>query len=138
MMVGEAAQRSGLPTKTVRYYEEIGLVVAKREDNGYRVYDEADIHKLRFLQRARGLGFTIEECRNLLSLYEDKRRASSDVKALARARIEEIDRKVEELHSLRDTLARLVDACHGDHRPECPILDDLAGPEAAEPIAANP
>ena len=133
MMVGEAAQRSGLPTKTVRYYEEIGLVVAKREDNGYRVYDEADVHKLRFLQRARGLGFTIDECRSLLSLYEDKRRASGDVKALARARIDEIDRKVAELHSLRDTLARLVDACHGDHRPECPILDDLAGPETANP-----
>ena len=127
MNIGQVADASGLPAKTIRYYEDIGLVVADRRDNGYRDYGEAHLHKLRFVQRARSLGFTIEQCRALLSLYDDKHRASAVVKALAKARLDDIDRKIAELEGLRATLAHLVEACHGDHRPDCPILDDLAG-----------
>lgn len=127
MNIGTAAQASGLPAKTIRYYEEIGLVAPARRDNGYRDYDEADVHRLRFLHRARGLGFSIDDCRHLLSLYDDKHRASADVKALARQRIGDIDEKIAELQSLRNTLSALVHACHGDERPDCPILDELAG-----------
>lgn len=126
MNIGQAAEQSGLPIKTIRYYEEIGLVAPGRRDNGYRRYTEPDLHKLAFLQRARGLGFSIEECRALLSLYEDKHRASAGVKKLALDRIADIDRKLNELQSLRSTLTRLADSCHGDNRPDCPILDDLA------------
>ena len=127
MNIGEAARRAGLPVKTVRYYEDIGLVVATRQPNGFRDYDDTDVHKLAFVQRARSLGFTIKQCRHLLSLYEDKERVSADVKALAEARIAEIDRKLDELASLRRTLSTLVAECHGDSRPDCPILDDLSG-----------
>jgi len=126
MNIAEAAEQSGLPPKTIRYYEEIGLVRPGRAANGYRVYRESDVHKLKFLQRARGLGFSVPDCRQLLSLYEDRNRASADVKSLAQARLEEIDLKLEELKSLRDTLAALIDSCRGDERPDCPILDDLA------------
>jgi len=127
MNIGEASNHSGLPAKTIRYYEEIGLVRPARRANGYRDYGEDDLHKLRFLSRARGLGFTIADCRALLSLYEDTARASADVKALALTRIVEIDRKIGELKSLRATLRHLSQACQGDSRPECPILDGLAG-----------
>ena len=127
MNIGTAAEASGLPAKTIRYYEEIGLVAPARRDNGYRDYAEADVHRLRFLHRARGLGFSIDDCRHLLSLYDDKHRASADVKALARQRIGDIDAKIAELQSLRGTLSALVHACHGDERPDCPILDELAG-----------
>ncbi len=127
MNIGEAARESGLPAKTIRYYEDIGLVRPARRDNGYRDYGAADIHRLRFIQRSRGLGFSIEDCRHLLSLYDDKHRASADVKALARARIGDIDAKIAELQSLRATLSNLVHACHGDARPDCPILSELAG-----------
>jgi Cu(I)-responsive transcriptional regulator len=130
MNIGEAAAASGLPAKTIRYYEDIGLVVADRRGNGYRDYAEEDVHKLRFVQRARGLGFTVDECRNLLSLYEDQERASGEVKQLAEARLADIDRKIEELQGMRAALARLVDACRGDHRPDCPILDDLANKDS--------
>lgn len=127
MNIGDAAERSGLPAKTIRYYEDIGLVVADRRPNGYRDYGERHIHKLCFVQRARGLGFTVDECRSLLSLYEDKGRASADVKRLAEARLADIDRKIAELRGMRATLSTLVENCHGDGRPDCPILDDLAG-----------
>ena len=127
MNIGEAAARSGLLPKTIRYYEEIGLVTAGRRPNGYRHYDEILIHKLRFLQRARGLGFSIETCRSLLSLYEDQNRLSADVKHLAEERLEEIEQKIEELKTMRRALAGLVQACHGDERPACPILEELAG-----------
>ena len=126
MNIGEAADRSGLLAKTIRYYEDIGLVTAGRRQNGYRDYDDAQVHKLRFVQRARSLGFGIETCRSLLSLYEDKNRVSSDVKALAQERLGEIDRKIEELKSMRAVLAELIEACHGDDRPSCPIIEDLA------------
>ncbi len=127
MNIQTAARLSGLPVKTVRYYDEIGLVRPARRPNGYRDYSEQDAHKLRFLARARSLGFSIEECRQLLSLYEDESRASRDVKRLAEERIAQIDRKIEELRALRASLAHLVEACHGDERPDCPILDGLAG-----------
>ena len=128
MKIGDVAQASGLSAKTIRYYEDIGLIRPARSENGYRAFAAADVHTLTFLARARSLGFSIEECRALLSLYEDRSRASADVKALAEAHLRRIDRKIAELDGLRGTLGRLVARCHGDARPECPILDDLAGP----------
>ena len=127
MNIGEAARQSNLPPKTIRYYEDIDLLKPARSDNGYRDYSDSDIHRLRFLQRARSLGFTIEECRTLLSLYEDDQRASSDVKAIAKQKIGQIERKIAELESLRHTLSTLAKNCHGDDKPDCPIIDDLAG-----------
>ncbi len=127
MNIGEASERSGLPAKTIRYYEDIALVAPDRADNGYRDYSSSDVHRLRFLHRARNLGFSIDECRLLLSLYSDRNRASSDVKALAEQKLSEIDAKIAELQSLKSALQPLVDCCHGDDRPDCPILDDLAG-----------
>jgi len=127
MNIGEASRTSGLPAKTIRYYEEIGLIRSSRQDNNYRDYSEADLHKLRFVQRARALGFSIDECRQLLSLYGDKRRASADVRRLAEAHIGDIDAKIAELKVMRRTLSTLIHACHGDRRPDCPILEDLAG-----------
>jgi Cu(I)-responsive transcriptional regulator len=130
MNIGEAAARSGLPAKTIRYYGDIGLVDASgRRENGYRDYDEQDLHLLKFVQRARSLGFTVEECRELLDLYRDRSRASADVKALARRRIGDIERKIDELRDMQATLQHLIERCHGDDRPECPILADLAGGE---------
>lgn len=126
MKIGSAADESGLPARTIRYYEDIGLLNPSRAENGYRDYSEADVHKLRFLQRSRSLGFTIEECRSLLSLYENTGRASADVKAIAEHRIEIIDCKIGELKSLRKTLSHLASTCHGDEKPDCPILDSLA------------
>ncbi len=127
MNIGSAAQHSGLPAKTIRYYEEIGLVTPDRADNGYRDYSTRDLHGLKFLQRARSLGFSIDECRLLLSLYNDADRASADVKAMALDKISEIEAKISELESLRHTLKNLAKNCHGDQRPDCPIIDDLAG-----------
>jgi MerR family copper efflux transcriptional regulator len=127
MNISQAAAESGLPVKTLRYYEDIGLVAPMRQDNGYRDYAEPDLHKLTFLQRSRGLGFSIEDCRVLLSLYEDKDRASGDVKKLAKTHVTRIDQKISELQSLRSTLGHLIASCHGDTRADCPILNDLAG-----------
>lgn len=126
MNIKDAAERSSLPAKTIRYYEEIGLVRPLRDTNGYRAFGDSDIHKLTFLGRSRALGFTIEDCRVLLSLYEDKSRASADVKDLAARHLEQIGEKIAALESMRSTLTELVDACHGDHRPDCPILSNLA------------
>jgi MerR family transcriptional regulator, copper efflux regulator len=132
MNIGDAAERSGLPPKTIRYYEDIRLLKPARGENGYRDYSNDDIHRLRFLQRARSLGFTVEECRQLLSLYGDRGRESADVKAIAEGKLAEIDRKVAELMSMRRTLEHLVHSCHGDERPECPILDELAGEDRVQ------
>ncbi len=126
MNIGDVAERSGLPAKTIRYYEEIGLVKPRRGTNGYRCFKESDLYKLSFIGRARSLGFTIEECRALLALYEDEGRASSDEKRIAEHHLGDIDRKVAELQAMRRTLAELVESCAGDHRPDCPILEDLA------------
>ncbi|RRH93503.1 Cu(I)-responsive transcriptional regulator [Mesorhizobium tamadayense] len=127
MNIGIASERAGLPPKTIRYYEDIGLLRPARTDNGYRDYSAADIHRLRFLQRARSLGFSVDECRQLLSLYRDRNRESADVKAIAEAKLAEIDRKIAELASLRHALRHLVEHCSGDERPDCPIIDELAG-----------
>ena len=131
MKIGDVADASGLTAKTIRYYEDIGLVRPARRMNGYRDFAETDVHKLAFLARARSLGFSIGACRTLLSLYEDRGRASADVKAVAQAHLRRIDRKIAELEGLRGTLATLVARCQGDARPDCPILDDLAGPDPA-------
>ncbi|MEN8656576.1 Cu(I)-responsive transcriptional regulator [Marivita sp.] len=126
MNIGDVAQRAGLPAKTIRYYEDIGLITPLRDDNGYRRFRESDLHKLAFLGRARALGFTIEDCRTLLALYEDNTRASADVKDLAQAHLTKIEDKIAQLQSMRDTLSELVHSCAGDNRPDCPILSDLA------------
>jgi Cu(I)-responsive transcriptional regulator len=128
MRIKEASLRSQLAAKTIRYYEEAGLLEpAKRRPNGYREYTEKDVHVLRFIRRARSLGFTVQDCRELLSLYTDQQRSSRSVRTVAIRRLGEIERKLAELQSLRDALTDLVDRCHGDHRPDCPILADLAG-----------
>ncbi len=126
MNIGEVSERTGLPPKTIRYYEEIGLIRPGRTANGYRVFTEADAHKLSFVARARTLGFGIEDCRILLGLYEDESRSSANVKSLARAHLTQIEDKIAQLTSMRATLSDLVDSCAGDDRPDCPILRDLA------------
>ena len=127
MNVSQAARHSGLPAKTIRYYEEAGLIAPGRAMNGYRDYSTEDVHRLAFLKRARGLGFSIEDCRQLMALYRDRGRASQDVRRIAVAHVAAIEEKVRELESMRRTLDRLIHACHGDDRPDCPILDDMAG-----------
>lgn len=129
MNIKDVSQRAGIPAKTIRYYEEIGLIRPLRSANGYRAFRESDLHKLAFLARARGLGFSIEDCRRLLALYEDRSRASADVRALAQSHLEDIARKIAELQAMQATLAELVTACAGDARPDCPILKGLeSGP----------
>ena len=127
MNIGKASAQTGLPVRTIHYYEEIELVVPARRNNGYRDYGDTDIHKLSFLNRARGLGFLVEDCRDLLSLYVDRKRARADVKKIATAHLQRIEEKLAELKSLQEVLIHLIDACDGDARPNCPILDDLAG-----------
>ena len=127
MNIGEAARQSGLPAKTIRYYEESGLIApARRTQAGYRDYAESDIHTLKFLKRARDLGFSVKDCSTLLSLYQDRHRSSSDVKAVAQQHIATIRAKIAELEQMDATLSVLVQRCHGDDRPDCPILEDLA------------
>ena len=126
MNIGEVASATGLPAKTIRYYEDIKLVLPSRAMNGYRDYSDDQLHRLAFVQRARSLGFTIDECRQLLSLYDDKGRASADVKALTMDKISEIECKLAELQSLKSTLQSLVNHCHGDNRPDCPIIEEFA------------
>lgn len=126
MNIKDVSERSGLPAKTIRYYEEIGLIRPLRGTNGYRAFRDSDLHKLAFLGRARGLGFTIEECRKLLALYEDRARASADVKALAEQHLEDMEQKITELRAMQATLRDLVAGCAGDDRPDCPILTGLA------------
>lgn len=139
MNIGEAAARSGVAAKTIRYYEDIGLIgPTRRNGNGYRAYDERDVHMLRFVQRARSLGFGVRDCGQLLALYRDPQRASAEVKALTERRLAEIDRKLAELAGMRATLVQLAEHCHGDERPECPILDDLAASECAVSGRAGP
>lgn len=127
MNIGQAAARSGLPTKTVRYYEQVGLVRSQRDVNNYRSYGECDVHELRFVARARSLGFSVDNCRHLLSLYRDKRRSSAAVREAAKRHIDGIRAKMAELKEMERTLSALVEACHGDERPDCPILDELSG-----------
>ena len=132
MLIGTVARESGIPAKTIRYYEGIGLIdSAERAASGYRIYGEADVETLRFIHRARSLGFSVNDVASLIALWRDKRRASAQVRDLAREHVERIDQKVTELQTMRDTLVDLIDRCHGDSRPDCPILKDLAGEDAA-------
>lgn len=127
MNIGQAARRTGLSAKMIRYYESIGLLKpATRSDSGYRLYQQDDLHSLTFIKRSRDLGFSLEEVAKLLTLWQDRQRASADVKALANEHIADLNRRIEELVSLRDTLSELVAHCQGDDRPDCPILKDLA------------
>ncbi len=125
MNIGEIATRSGLPAKTIRYYEEIGLIKPLRDTNGYRAFRQQDLHKLTFLGRARALGFSIEDCRNLLALYEDQNRSSADVKSIANNHLTKIEQKIADLVDMQKTLTHLINACAGDNRPDCPILNSL-------------
>ncbi|MEL6620826.1 MAG: Cu(I)-responsive transcriptional regulator [Pseudomonadota bacterium] len=129
MNISQAAKATGLPAKTLRYYEEIGLVSPERRPNGYRDYSETTVHTLRFLARARALGFGIEDCRSLLALWADKSRASAKVRRIAQDHLSEIERKIAALTDMRATLQHLVNTCAGDDRPECPILQGLAQPQ---------
>jgi MerR family transcriptional regulator, copper efflux regulator len=128
LTIGEAAKHSGVSPKMIRHYEAIRLIPqARRTEGDYRVYSHEDLHRLSFIRRARGLGFSIEEIAELLGLWSNKRRASAKVKALALNHIADLDAKISELKSIRNTLADLAHRCHGDDRPECPILNDLGG-----------
>ena len=138
MNIGEAAEATGLPAKTIRYYEDLGLVSPRRDPNGYRHFAPNDLHRLAFLGRSRALGFSIQECRTLLALYDDQGRASADVRAVARQHLDRVDARISELQELRATLAGLVRSCAGDQRPDCPILADLAAGAPALNSASPP
>lgn len=126
MKIGEASVRAGVSQRMIRHYEKIGLITAAaRRDSGYRDYDSRDVHTLQFIGRAREFGFPIEEIRQLLALWQDGSRSSADVKTLALARAAELKRKERELHEMRRSLERLAAECHGDHRPDCPIIQEL-------------
>ncbi len=128
MNIGEAAAASGVSAKMIRYYEQIGLLApAGRTQSNYRVYADDDIHRLRFVRRARTLGFSLEETDRLLKLWADQGRASGEVKAVALGHIADLEQKIAAMQTMVGTLKHLADCCHGDHRPNCPILDDLAG-----------
>ncbi|MQW85596.1 Cu(I)-responsive transcriptional regulator [Sinorhizobium saheli] len=133
MNIGDVARASGVSAKMIRYYETIGLIPpAERSESGYRNYDDNDVHRLRFIRRARDLGFTVEQMADLLALWRDRSRASSEVKKIALQQVAVLERKAEELKAMSRTLKHLAAHCHGDERPDCPILDDLAD-AAADP-----
>ena len=137
MTIGEAAARSGISAKTIRYYEETGLIGrAGRRPNLYRTYDEEDVAMLRFIGRARRLGFSIDDVKSLIALWRDRSRSSRNVKALASQHLTRVERKIAELCSVRDALMHLIEQCSGDQRPDCPIIDDISG-EDAERRAAS-
>jgi len=126
MNIGEASAASGVSAKMIRYYESIGLVPeTPRTGSNYRVYGERELHTLRFIRRARDLGFSLERIKGLLSLWQDSARASSDVKQIALAHVDELNQRIRELTEMRDTLNTLASCCHGDARPDCPILQTL-------------
>lgn len=125
--IGEASQASGVTAKMIRHYEQIGLIpAANRTFANYRIYSSDDVHTLQFIKRARNLGFSMKEIALLLSLWQDRSRSSAEVKRLATAHVEELDQKIRDMQSMSDALKQLVDHCHGDHRPECPIIEALA------------
>ena len=127
MNIGEVASQAGIPAKTIRYYESVGLIpAAARRGNGYRSYSQIELHTLRFIHRARELGFSVAEVEDLLALWRNKRRKSAAVKAIAVGKIAEIERKIAALETMKRTIRHLTAHCHGDARPDCPILDDLA------------
>ena len=125
--IGEAARRAGVSARMLRYYEALGLLPpVARTDSGYRQYAEADVHALRFIRRARDLGFSMQEITTLLGLWQDKARASSQVKSIAQAHIDDLHTRIAAMQDMQRTLQQLVQCCHGDDRPDCPILDNLA------------
>ena len=127
MNIGAAAKASGVSAKMIRYYESIALIPpGRRSEAGYRIYGDNDLHTLRFVKRARLLGFSLEQIRDLLSLWQNKERASADVKTIAIGHVTELNQRIAELTEMRDTLQTLASCCHGDHRPDCPILQNLA------------
>ena len=127
MNIGQASKASSVSQRMIRHYEKLGLIpTPPRRDSGYRDYSDADLHRLRFIANARDLGFPIEEIRVLLDLWNDRGRASAEVKALATARAEELQRKAAALEAMRRTLVDLAERCHGDMRPDCPIIEELA------------
>ena len=131
MNIGQAAKASGVSAKMIRYYESIGLLpAALRTSSGYRIYGDVDLHTLSFVRRARNIGFSLEETEELLKLWRDRTRASSEVKELALRHLGDLESKIAELQAMAGTLRHLATSCHGDHRPDCPILNDLAGPDA--------
>ncbi|MBN8510616.1 MAG: Cu(I)-responsive transcriptional regulator [Burkholderiales bacterium] len=132
MNIGEAAGATGVSAKMIRHYEGIGLLpAASRTDAGYRQYQERDVNMLRFIRHARDLGFSLEQIRELLDLWQNRRRSSRQVKVLAEAHIAQLDAKLAELQTMRATLAHLVQGCHGDDRPDCPIIETL---DSARPV----
>ena len=136
MNIGQASKASGISAKMIRYYESIGLVPrADRTDGGYRDYEDADIHRLRFIRRARDLGFSFDQVRELLKLWSDRRRSSADVKALALTHINELEERASELKAMIDTLRHLANACEGNQRPDCPIIDELESGRRAPSLA---
>jgi MerR family transcriptional regulator, copper efflux regulator len=131
MNIGAAAGQSGVNAKMIRYYEEIGLIGrSSRSEAGYRIYDEPDVHRLRFIRRARDLGFSVERIRDLLKLWSDRRRPSRDVKKIALAHVAALNADIEKLTAMRDAVEALARHCHGDERPDCPIIDELSRPAA--------
>ena len=131
MNIGEASKASGVTAKMIRYYESVGLLSAKaRTTAGYRVYGAEEVHSLRFIRQARRLGFLVEDIRRLLALWHDRSRASAEVKSIALEHVADLDRRIEELTDMRNTLAHLAAHCHGDDRPDCPIIERLADPDA--------
>jgi MerR family transcriptional regulator, copper efflux regulator len=129
MNIGQASKASGVSAKMIRYYESIQLIKAcQRTDSGYRTYGNGDVHTLRFIKRARTLGFSLEQIRDLLSLWQDPQRASADVKAIAQEHVAQLQQRIQELTEMRDTISHLAHACSGDSRPECPILQSLEAP----------
>jgi len=130
MNIGQAARETGVTAKMIRHYESLNLLKpATRTAAGYRVYDEKEVHTLRFIRRARDLGFSMKEIQQLLGLWQNKRRASAEVRRIAQAHIAALDQKIRELQGMRRTLEHLVHSCHGDERPDCPILEDLGRQE---------
>jgi Cu(I)-responsive transcriptional regulator len=131
MIIGDVARNSGVSAKMIRYYEQIGLIPPPdRTNSGYRVYTERDVHTLRFIRRARDLGFSVNQLQELLALWSDRNRTSAEVKRIATEHIAELELKIKELQEMREALVHLAKHCHGDGRPECQILEDLAGPPA--------
>jgi MerR family copper efflux transcriptional regulator len=131
MNIGEAAKQSAVTAKMIRHYESLGLLPpAPRTDAGYRVYDDASVHTLRFIRRARDLGFGMKEIDTLLGLWRNRRRASADVKRIAKAHADDLQRRIDEMQAMKRTLEHLAHCCQGNGRPDCPILDDLAGGRA--------
>jgi len=138
MNIGEAASTSGVSAKMIRHYEELGLLhEARRTESGYRQYEQADVHTLRFIRHSRDLGFSLSEIGELVSLWQNRRRPSRQVKALAEAHIKELEQKAAEIMAMKSALEHLVHRCHGDDRPECPILDGLAAEGASREALSN-